>query len=58
MLDEIYKAKARELLSLYRNGDITHEEFSNMKAELVNTISSNDQQSSLDIVLEILSPVK
>jgi hypothetical protein len=58
MLDEIYKAKAREILSLFRNGDITYEEFSSMKTKLVNSISCNKQQSLLNTVLEILSPVE
>ena len=56
MLDEIYKAKAREILSLFRNGDITYDEFSSMKTKLVDSISCND--SSLNTVLEILSPIK
>jgi hypothetical protein len=58
MLDEIYKAKAREILSLFRNGDITYEEFSSMKTKLVNRISCNEHQSLIDTVLEILSPIK
>jgi len=58
MLDEIYKAKAREILSLFRNGDITYDEFLSMKTKLVDSISCNDHQSSLNTVLEILSPIK
>ena len=58
MLDEIYKAKAREILSLFRNGDITYDEFSSMKTKLVDSISCNDQQSLFNTVLEILSPIK
>jgi hypothetical protein len=58
MLDEIYKAKAREILSLFRNGDITYDEFLSMKTKLVDSISCNDRQSSLNTVLEILSPIK
>jgi hypothetical protein len=52
------KAKAREILSLFRNGDITYDEFSSMKTKLVDSISCNDQQSLFNTVLEILSPIK
>ena len=64
MLDEIYKAKAREILSLFRNGDITYDEFSSMKTHLVNSISCNNDQlplttsDSINTVLEILSVIK
>ena len=43
MLLEIYKSKATGLLALYRNGDITYEEFFKMKDDLLNIDSINKQ---------------
>ncbi len=67
-IDEIYNAKAREMLALYRNGDITYDEFFSMKAKLLDLSSinkllkeSNSQVTAVKIitsVTDILSVVK
>ena len=67
-IDEIYSAKAREMLALYRNGDITYDEFFSMKAKLLDLSSinkllkeSNSQVTAANIVTsvtDILSVVK
>lgn len=67
-IDEIYNAKAREILALYRNGDITYDEFFSMKAKLLDLSSinkllkeSNSQVAAAKIitsVTDILSVIK
>lgn len=68
MLLELYKSKATNLLSLYRNGDVTYEEFFKMKDDLIdiNNISeqinyySSDLSSAtiIETINEILSVIK
>lgn len=68
MLLEIYKSKATSLLALFRNGDVTYDEFSKMKDELLNISAIEEQVSQQDstynssdivtAVLAILSVIK
>jgi hypothetical protein len=68
MLIEIYESKAKGLVALYRNGDITYDEFFTMKDALINVDSINEQIEQhgsqltsakiITIVLDILSVIK
>lgn len=68
MLLEIYTSKANGLLALYRNGDVTYEEFFKMKEDLLNAdlideqiIQYGSQLTSAKIITavsDILSVIK
>lgn len=50
-LENIYEAKARELVSLFQSGDISHEEFMELKEDLLDLekIEKKISQESLKI---------
>lgn len=53
-LQNIYEAKARELVALFQNGDISHEEFTELKEDLLDLEKINKKldQESLKITAE------
>jgi hypothetical protein len=53
-LQNIYEAKARELVALFRSGDIRHEEFTELKEDLLDLEKINKKldQESLKITAE------
>jgi predicted metal-binding transcription factor (methanogenesis marker protein 9) len=50
-LENIYEAKARELVALFQSGDISHEEFMELKEDLLDLekIEKKISQESLKI---------
>lgn len=53
-LQNIYEAKARELIALFQSGDISHEEFTELKEDLLDLEKINKKldQESLKITAE------
>lgn len=53
-LQNIYEAKARELVALFQSGDISHEEFTELKEDLLDLerINKKLDQESLKITAE------
>jgi hypothetical protein len=53
-LQNIYEAKARELVALFQSGDISHEEFTELKEDLLDLEKINKKldQESLKITAE------
>jgi len=53
-LENIYEAKARELVALFQSGDISHEEFTELKEDLLDLEKINKKldQESLKITAE------
>jgi hypothetical protein len=53
-LENIYEAKARELVALFQSGDISYDEFTELKEDLLDLekISKKLDQESLKITAE------